>query len=1103
VFVVHREFDPTESPFKPRLPLGLYLLTAIVVALLLHDLAPYLIGFAQWLGVEPGFTVAREFYGFRYALIAAVLGGARILIGALEKLTEGHIVADLAVGVACIAAILLGEPLIAAEVVVISLIGECLEAFTFGRTQSALGKLQELFPLRTWVLRNGIEERIFTANVVVGDRVVVKPGGKIPSDGVVVEGHAAVDLSALTGESLPVEKGPGSQVLAGTMVPTGSLIIDVQKVSSETVAGQVVALTAKALADKSQGERLADRVAKIFLPIVLGLAALTFAFNVLWQLSSPVGSGPDAKRLTFLQAARIAAYPTLGVLVVACPCPLILATPAAVMAALARLAGTGVLIKSGAALERLANVKTFAFDKTGTLTEGRLELGYVGVRDGTSREELLTLTASAEAQSEHPIARAILDAVPGEREPVTGFQAFPGAGLLATLTGQQVTIGTRAFLQSHGVNFPIESEGWATQLDALGETALWVARDGECLGVIGVRDTLRPEAAGVIDDLKLLGITPIAMLTGDRRTVAVAVAGNLPGLELHAEQMPADKAAWVAAQPGPVAFVGDGINDAPALARASVGLAVGTGTEIAAEVGDVVLLGEPLLQLPLLVKLSRQTVRVIRQNILVFGFGMNLVGVLLTGWFWPVFATSAEWFEKAPLVGVIYHQLGSLLVLLNSMRLLTFERTSTHRTIIGVRKLATDLDRWTLRWNLDDVLHEVTHRWKPITLGVGLLALLAWFASGIVQVNVNEVAVVKRFGAMRDNLEPGLHFRWPYPVEAITKVRPAEVKIVEVGFRLLPDDKAQALEALKREQQKLRRPGTPASDTGMTWASAHSEALQPITQESLMATGDGYLVEIFASVRYHIAEPQKFLTASSDPEGTIRNVAEATFRELAAGQAYLELLTTTRGEFETQATARFTARLQLAAPTGLGIEFLGLTIHDLHPPQEVVRAYHDAAEAVQRRDKAINDAHSEALRVKQRAQENSLRMTRQAEAAATTKVTEATAARDAFLAWAKSRRELPAAVEMQLQAEIESRVKAGQDRAAVTNEVNTRREKLLVERRMLTDFRLSLDAVTLVLQGRDKILIDAASLPGKRHILLMDPESRLPPIAFPPRANPE
>ncbi|MEO2088271.1 MAG: heavy metal translocating P-type ATPase, partial [Gemmataceae bacterium] len=501
-------------------------------------------------------------FGVRFALLCAVLGGARVLYGAMEKLTAGKLSADLAVAVACVAAILIDEPLVAAEVVVIGLVGECLEAITFDRTRRALGNLSELFPQRCWVLRDGVEVRTLTADLMPGDRIVVKPGGKIPADGTVADGRAAVDASALTGESLPQEKGPGDAVLAGSVVRDGSLTVDAVKVNKQTVAGQVIELTGRAVREKSAGERQADKWAGRFLPVVAAVAAVAFLANVGFQMTSAPTEG---RRVTLAAASRVALYPTLAVLVVACPCPLVLATPAAVIAALGRLAGTGVLLKSGAALERLAGVTAFAFDKTGTLTEGKLELGDVLPVPGVTADELLATAAAAEAKSEHPIARAILAAKPQAVVVAQDFQAIPGGGVRAMVNESAVLVGTRRFLSEQGVDLPADADTLVSQLDAGGQTAVLVARGGRLIGAIGTRDRVRPEAAGVLADLRDLGMSPLTLLTGDRAAVATAVAKDLPLDAVRAELLPTDKAEVVG---GTTAFVGDGVNDAPALAKA-------------------------------------------------------------------------------------------------------------------------------------------------------------------------------------------------------------------------------------------------------------------------------------------------------------------------------------------------------------------------------------------------------------------------------------------------------------------------------------------------------------------------------------------------------
>ncbi|MFN4261115.1 MAG: cation-translocating P-type ATPase family protein [Gemmataceae bacterium] len=1095
---MHREISHTDEAFHQESNLSLYLLTGLLGVLIGLDLWPAIASYlASWGWALP--TFPREIFGQRFALIAAVIGGARILYGSIESLLEGRLGADLALAIAAIAAILIGEPLVAAEVVFIGMLGECLESITFNRTQRAIQKIVEVFPRRCWVLRDGQEVRIRTNELQPGDVVVVKPGGRVPVDGVVIAGRSSVDASALTGESLPVDKGAGDEVLAGSLNQFGALTIRAERVAEHTVMGRVIELTSKALKDKAPLQRTADRLAKYFLPIVLSLATLTFLVVLLYHWG-PVSAA--ASRTGLYEAVRLAVYPTLAVLVVACPCALILATPAAIIAALGRLAGTGVLIKGGSALERLAEVQAFAFDKTGTLTEGKLELGDVVGIHGISNGELLWVAASAEQRSEHPVARLILEEA-RRRDialaPISEFLAHPGAGVAVRTDHHSLLVGTRRLMEEQRIPLPEAIYPILDQLDATGQTALLVARDGVILGAIGARDRVRPEAAAVIAELQAAGIQPIALLTGDRAAVARTIAEPLGISEVHAELLPEQKAEFVARwseQHGKVAMVGDGINDAPALARAAVGLAIGgTGTDIAAEAGDVVLMGDPLQPLPMLLRLSRQTVHIIRQNILIFAFIVNGLGILLTAWLWPLFAPSPEWYEQAPLAGVIYHQLGSLAVLLNAMRLLWFERAAASPTWLRIRHAMQRIDQWMEHHlNADELLHELSHHWKPVAAVVVLVALFIYALSGLTVVGPDEVAVARRFGRPvgdqpNAHLESGLHWRWPWPIEEITRVKPDQVRTVPIGFRAAANPVA-------------------AAPAALGWSSPHGgDGILRVPEEAVMITGDGNLIELQATVRYRVDRDalHTYLFEVRDPDAIVRSLTEATLREEVASQPFFDLLTINREQFQRAVLKRLEQRSRRYGPQGLGIRFDGLSLHDVHPPQEVVGAYHDVARAMEQFDQLINRAQSEATRKVSNAEADALVQVRRAEAEYRQKVTQAETERDNFLARQRSRRQLSAQEEWALVQEALSIFLQSQDVEAALDHYVRRRQQAVARAMFLTDFRLFWDTLATVLGGRDKVIIDSDKLPGRRHLFLIDPDQMRPPppVLLQPDRNPE
>ncbi len=1048
---MHREISHADQKFQPESRIFLYVFTALIGLLLAADLlfpTNFWRAFAVWTA-DNGVPLPKDnlLFGFQLALYAAVLGGARILYGSIESLTQGRIGADLALAIACIAAIGFQKYDVAAEVVFIGLFGECLEQFTFERAQRALRQIVEIFPRRCWRLRDGGEERILTSELQVGDRVLVKPGARIPADGVILDGRSAVDVSALTGESVPVEKGPGDEVLAGSLNQFGALTIEAKLVAEQTVAGRVIELTLRALQQKAPLERTADRLARYFLPVVLGLAFLTFAIGfVVYGRAYQQSAAVDGNFMS--DVLRPAGYPALSVLVVACPCALILATPAAVIAALGRLAGTGVLLKRGAALERLAAVRAIAFDKTGTLTEGKLELGEVVPLSGVTREELLRVAATAEQQSEHLLAKLIVhEAARLQLAPdaVVEFQAHPGSGVAVRTATANLLVGSPRLLAEQGVALPDDVLRAVGDFDARGETVLLVARDGQVIGAIGARDRVRPEAAEVLTQLRNEGIADIAMLTGDREAAAQTVAATLGITEIHATLLPAQKAEFIETwqKKHPVVMVGDGINDAPALARADVGLALGgTGVDIAAEAGDVVLMGEPLRHLPLLFRLSRQTVRIIKQNILIFAFGVNAVGILLV-WLWQLLAPRA-WADQGPVVGVVYHQVGSLLVLANSLRLLWFDRTTPSPAMQAVRSRMENVNHWLEhRFDFDEVLHRASHHWGKIVACITLLLLLGWIFTGLTQVNADEVGVVRRFGrALPGDLQPGLAWRWPWPLETVTRVQPQRVQTVEIGFRSVGSGTALATRS---------------------WSSAHGDdGVRRIPDEAVMMTGDGKLIELQATVRYRITNPRVYLFEVADAPSVLRSAAEAVLRERVSGETFADLLTTDRARFHEAVLERLRRRCEEYGPSGLGVTLDGIALDDLHPPQEVVPAYHAVTKAMEARDRQINNATAAALKLEREQEAKSQQVVREAEAAKQEKI----------------------ALEKAKQAAFFARYEARQQHSE------------------LTDFRLYWEMLGSTLNGREKVVIDADNVPGRRHLFLMPLEPfRLTIPAMPPRRD--
>lgn len=1063
---MHREISHADQAFQRESRAGLYFLTGLIGLLIILDLAWSPL--AAWLGPQLGIDLpvwsgGLPFSGgpYRFALVAALIGSARVLYSAGDSLIAGRLGADLALGIATLAAIFIGQPLVAAEVVFIGLVGECLEAITFSRTQNAIGKLVELTPRLCWLLRDGQQIKTPVQDLKVGDRILVRPGKRIPVDGIVAEGRSSVDQSALTGESLPIEKDIGSEVLAGTLNQHGALVIDVRRIAEHTVMGRVIETTARALKDKAPLERTADRLARYFLPVVLGLALVTFLANWWWFRNVEGG---------FYQAV----YPALAVLVVACPCALILATPAAIIAALGRLAGSGVLIKGGASLERLAGVDMFAFDKTGTLTTGRLRLGdLVPLSSGLNQDDLLRLAAAAEERSEHVLGQMIV-AEASQRglalPAVTDFQAHPGAGVTARSGSDTLLVGNRRLLEEHGVTITPEVMAALEQLDQAGQTALIAVHNGHVLGLIGARDTVRPEAESVLAELRGLGMRDIALLTGDRLAAAGEVAGALGISTIQAECLPTQKAQWLEQQGlrgHKVAMVGDGINDAPALARAQVGLAIG-GIDVTAEAGDIVLLREPLQPLPFLVRLSRKTVAIIRQNILIFAFGVNIIGIVLTAWLLPSWSEEAR--HASPIWAAIYHQIGSLAVLLNAMRLLGFERNLA--IVRGYRSASQAIDRLLERLSFHDFTHWVFDHWKPVFGGTALVFIGLYLLSGLTTIEPDQIGIVRRFGRPQaDDLQPGLHFLLPWPWEKVTKVEPERLRSVEVGFR-----------------------STGAAVGDSTWGALHGDGILRQDEESLMMTGDGNLVEVQARVYFTITDPRTYLFGVAKPDEVLRALTESVLRDVMAERPFLALLAQGREEFQKEVTRRLRERCH--KEVNLGIELQSVAFQDLHPPQTVVDAYYGVTRALSQREQMIVQARTERETSIAREQVAERRLWAGAEAdyLATTEKTKAE--RDAFIS-------LVGAQRVGWLNGFAVPTPLGQPAFSLTAGLlaldSQRGDPDLPEQ--LTELRLHLEAAEQMLGGRAKVLRDPR-LKGQLHVMPELLKLRLPLLGRDPESRP-
>jgi len=543
-----------------------------------------------------------------------------------------------------------------AAIITLIKVGKLLESRAKGKTSEAIKALMGLQAKTARVERAGVEMDIPTDQVVVGDVVIVRPGEKIPVDGIVVSGRSTVDESMLTGESLPVDKQVGDTLIGATLNKQGLLKFEATKVGRETALAQIIRLVEEAQGSKAPIQALADRVAAIFVPAVIGTAALVFA---IWLLS---GAGFTAALVRLV-----------AVLVIACPCALGLATPTAIVVGTGKGANHGILFKSSAALQRAHEVDTIVLDKTGTITRGEPAVTDVVTGNGLTSNELLRLAASAERGSEHPLGEAIVQAAQEKgltlNEPAA-FRAIAGHGVAAEVERRSILVGNLRLMQAENVALDNLAEA-AERLQNEGKTAIWLAADGQAIAIIGVADTLKEGSQEAIARLKELGLQ-VVMMTGDNQATAQAIAAEVGGDRVLSEVLPGDKSANVAELQGEglvVGMVGDGINDAPALAQADVGIAIGTGADVAMEAAGITLISGDLRGVPRAIALSQATMRVIKQN-LFWAFGYNVLLIPLAAGALSFFPNLPIYLrELHPVAAAFAMAFSSVSVVSNSLRL--------------------------------------------------------------------------------------------------------------------------------------------------------------------------------------------------------------------------------------------------------------------------------------------------------------------------------------------------------------------------------------------------------------------------------------------------
>jgi Cu+-exporting ATPase len=851
--------------------------------------------------------VFKTVFGIDTAVIITLLAGYKTFYNSISSLLEKKISADLALCIAVIAALSVGEYLAAAEAMFIVLVGEGLESYAAGRTEAAIQRFVQQLPRRARVLRNGIEEDVDAASLMPEDLIIVRAGERISADGIIEQGVSTIDESSITGEPLPSDKAPGAEVYSGTLNGNGLLRIRVSRAGSETTLARVVQLVEEAKEKRAPVERLADHYAKYFLPALLLAGCLTFYFTRDWLR-------------------------TVAVLIVACPCALILATPTAMVAAIGGLARRGILVRGGTVLQNAAKIDAIVFDKTGTVTEGKFEIVKIIAVD-RPEEDLLALAAAAERGSDHMLARVIVDEAARRKLAVPDpddAKVLPGRGVECTIGHRAIRAGNAAFLAEHGVR---HTEHLLDEADRLGATAVLVADGDRLAGAILLRDRIREGIRTAVSELEAMGITYQVMLTGDRRRAAEVMAREIGIPNVEAELLPEqklDRVRQLMSQGKTVAMVGDGINDAPALAASSLGIAVAGASDITAEAADVVYMPHSLEKLPALLDVSRKAMNTAWQNIILFAGGVNLVAVVLC-------ATG----NLGPIGAAMTHQLSSFFVMMNSLRLLRVAGPKSSRLskLISGTQLPQAWER--VRHvagsvNVPAAFGWVLERREQLMRPALYTAATLWILSGVYMLSPNEKGVVERFGRkILPYSEAGLHYKLPWPIERLTRIGAQRVRVVEVGFRsnsTTPDNEPAAYE----------------------WNVQHRAGrFQRKPEESLMLTGDQNMIELTATVHYNLGRPDDFIFKQLDGDITMRTIAESVLQTLTSKTPLDSILTSGRNAMEAEALANMQRR---ADKYGAGIHVLEVKLQDVHPSLEVVDAFREVSGAYEEKNRLINEA---------------------------------------------------------------------------------------------------------------------------------------------------